>query len=249
MSDIRLIQGDCLEIMDQLIEEGVKVDAIICDLPYGTTNSKWDIVIPFDELWDRINKVKKDNAAVVLFGAEPFSSYLRLSNIDDYKYDIIWEKSNAKGFQNANKQIMRAHENISVLYKKQCTYNPQKTFGHKLKESNKKKESNSTSYSPNTKDCSYSSTERFPRSVQLFSSDTQTSNYHVNQKPIKLVVWLTDTFCNKGDTVLDMTMGSGTQGVACKLRGMNFIGIEKDKEIFEIAQNRIKNEGNQLSLF
>lgn len=246
---IRLIQGDCLEVMDKLIEEGVKVDAIICDLPYGTTNSKWDIVIPFDLLWERINKITKDNSAVVLFGAEPFSSYLRLSNVDNYKYDIIWEKTNAKGFQNAEKQIMRAHENISIFYNGQCTYNPQKTFGHKLKESNKKKESNCSSYNTNTKDCSYSSTERFPRSVQIFASDTQTSNYHVNQKPIKLNVWLTDTFTNKGDTILDMTMGSGTEGVACKLRGRNFIGIELDPDYFKIATERIENEGNQLSLF
>lgn len=249
MDNIRLINGDCLEVMDQLIKEGIKVDAVICDLPYGTTNSPWDIIIPFKQLWDRINKITNDNSAVILFGAEPFSSYLRLSNIDNYKYEIIWEKPSAKGFQNAKKQVLRAHENISVFYKNQCTYNPQKTYGHEMKKSNKKSTTESECYNNNTKDCVYESTERYPRSVIKFSQDTQHSNYHVNQKPIKLMEWLVNTYSNRCDLVLDMTMGSGSTGVACKSRGRNFIGIEKDVNHFNSAVERLQYEGNQICLF
>ena len=124
-NNYKLYLGDCLEVMDKLIEQGIKVDCILTDPPYGTTQCKWDIIIPFDEMWSRLNKIIKPNGAIVLFGTEPFSSYLRISNIKDYRYDLVWEKEGATNFMFLKKQFGQCTENISVFYKHQPTYNPQ----------------------------------------------------------------------------------------------------------------------------
>lgn len=243
MGDMQLYNGDCLEVMDRLIKQGIKVDAIITDPPYGTTQCKWDSIIPFDEMWQRIHKIIKPNGAISLFGAEPFSSHLRLSNIKEYKYDWVIEKTSATGHLNAKKQPMRANELVSVFYKKQCVYNPQKTQGHKRKVSKAVHKINcvKTEIYREHGLTDYDSTERYPRNVLLFKWDKQKLALHPNQKPVPLLEYLIKTYTNEGDVVLDFTMGSGSTGVACKNLNRSFIGIELDKEYFNIAKKRIEN--------
>lgn len=244
MSDIQLYNGDCLEIMDNLIQQGIKVDAVITDIPYGTTRCKWDSIIPFEEMWKRIKEIRKPTTPIVLFGSEPFSSSLRLSNIKEYKYDWKWEKTQATGFFNAKKQPMRCIEDICVFYQKQCLYNPQKTEGHKPVNSYTKYLStvNKTEvYGKCTKELSGGgNTDRFPRQLLTYPSDKQTCYLHPTQKPLALMEYLVKTYTNEGDTVLDFTMGSGTTGVACVNTNRDFIGIELDKNYFNIAKERIE---------
>lgn len=243
MNNIQLYNGDCLEVMDNLIQQGIKVDAIITDIPYGTTRCKWDSVIPFEEMWKRIKEIRKPTTPIVLFGSEPFSSSLRLSNIKEYKYDWKWEKTQATGFFNAKKQPMRCIEDICVFYQKQCLYNPQKTEGHKPVNSYTKYLStvNKTEvYGKCTKELSGGgNTDRFPRQLLTYSSDKQTCYLHPTQKPLELMEYLVKTYTNENDLVLDFTMGSGTTGVACKKLNRNFIGIELDENYFNIAKERI----------
>ena len=243
MSNIELYNGDCLEVMDNLISKGVKVDAIITDIPYGTTHCKWDSIIPFEDMWKRIKLLRKDTTPTILFGSEPFSSSLRLSNIKEYKYDWKWEKTQATGFFNAKKQPMRCIEDICVFYKKQCLYNPQKTEGHNPVHNYTKYLStvNKTEvYGKCTQELSGGgNTDRFPRQLLTYSSDKQTCYLHPTQKPVALMEYLIKTYTNEGDLVLDFTMGSGTTGVACVNTNRDFIGIELDKKYFEIAKERI----------
>jgi DNA modification methylase len=243
---ICLHNGDCLEVMDELISDGIVVDAIITDPPYGTTACKWDSIIPFDEMWTRLNKLIKQNGAIVLFGSEPFSSALRMSNISMFKYDWIWEKTTPTGHLNAKKQPMRVYEIISVFYNNQPTYNPQKTFGHVRKTSTAKNKANCKKgevYRDHGL-TTYYSTERYPRNVITFSTDKQKEALHPTQKPVSLMEYLIKTYTNEGELVLDFTMGSGTTGVACVNTNRKFIGIELDDKYFEIASNRIKGENN-----
>lgn len=247
---IELIQGDCLNVMDTLIALGVKVDAIITDIPYGTTACKWDTIIPMPKMWERINKLIKPNGAVVLFGAEPFSSMLRMSNIKNYKYDWVWEKTTATGYLNAKKQPMRCAENICVFYAKPPTYNPQKTDGHPRKVSSAvhKRNSVKTAAYGQHRLTSYDSTERYPRQVLVtFKTDKQTDPLHTTQKPVALMEYLVLTYTNEGEVVLDFTMGSGSTGVACVNTCRGFIGIENDPRIFQTATERI-NEAKQKAL-
>lgn len=239
MKDIELWQGDCLELMNDIPEKSV--DCIITDLPYGTTQCKWDTIIPFEPLWKQYNRIIKDNGAIVLFGTEPFSSHLRLSNLKNYKYDWIWDKVKGTGFLNAKRQPMRNHELISVFYKKQCTYNPQKTYGHKMKKSYRSKDLQTDVYGEMKNDYTYESTERYPRSIQVFSTDTQNSSLHPTQKPVALIEYLIKTYTNEGELVFDSCMGSGTTGVACINTNRRFIGIELDNNYFKIAKERIEN--------
>ena len=234
---IELLQGDCLELMRNIPDKSI--DMILCDLPYGTTRCKWDVIIPFDPLMEQYNRIIKDNGAIVLFCAEPFGSKLRLSNLKNYKYDWVWDKVKGSGFLNAKKQPMRNHELISVFYKKQCTYNPQKTYGHKMKKSYKRKELQTNVYGEMKNDCTYESTERYPRSIQVFSTDTQKCSLHPTQKPVELLEYLIRTYTNEGETILDNCMGSGSTGVACVNTNRSFIGIELDEKYFDIAKERI----------
>lgn len=240
MSFVQLWQGDCLELMKH-IPDG-SVDMILCDLPYGTTACKWDSVIPFEPLWEQYNRVAKENAAIVLHAAEPFASFLRLSNIKNYKYDWVWDKVKGTGFLNAKKQPLRNHELLCVFYKKQCVYNPQKTTGHIKRKSYRSANLQTPVYGEMRNDYSYESTERYPRSIQVFSTDTQNSSLHPTQKPVALLEYLVKTYTNKGDLVLDNCMGSGSTGVACVHTERNFIGIELDKQYFDIAEKRIEQE-------
>ena len=232
-----LLKGDCLDIMHDIPAQSI--DMILCDLPYGTTQCHWDTVIPFDQLWAHYNRLTKPKAPIALFGAEPFSSALRLSNLKNYKYDWIWEKPKATGFLNAKKQPMRCHEIISVFYRKQCLYNPQKTFGHNNSKSFTPKAFRTDVYNKLTKDNYYESTERYPRSIQVFITDNQNSSLHPTQKPVALFEYLIRTYTNPGDTVLDNCAGSGTTAIACINTGRKYICIEKGDKEFDIMENRV----------
>ena len=232
---IDLYNGDCLEIMDKLIEDGIKVDAIITDTPYGTTACKWDTVIPFDEMWLRLNKLIKPNGAIVLFGSEPFSSLLRVSNLKNFKYTLIWDKTKSGNFALAKKQPMKSHENIDIFYLKQPTYNPQMEVRGNIRKKGGGKASDNFGIIPTI---SFNN-EYYPKSIMTYSTGSRKEHFHPTQKPVALMEYLIKTYTNENETVLDFTMGSGTTGVACKNLNRNFIGIELDKKYFEIAKERI----------
>ena len=237
----KLYNGDCLEVMDKLIEEGVVVDCILTDPPYGTTACKWDTVIPFDKMWERLNKLIKPNGAIVLFGSEPFSSALRTSNMKNYRYDLIWEKNNCGNFQLAKKQFLKYHENVSIFYKKQPIYNPQGLI--KLKkpkiQSNKGKAGKLGHLGSEKKRETYEQKyTNYPKSILKFNREV--NPIHPTQKPISLLEYLIKTYTNENEVVLDFTMGSGSTGVACINTNRQFIGIELDNNYFNIASKRIE---------
>ena len=244
MIDLR--QGDCLELMKE-IPDG-SVDMILCDLPYGATRNKWDIIVPFFPLWLQYRRIIKDNGAIVLFGSGRFTAMLVNSNPTMWRYNLVWQKTTPTGFLNANRQPLRTHEDICVFYKKQPTYVPQKTTGHKRKVSTAqhkrgcKKTSNYGEHGLN----SYDSTERFPTSVLTFATDKQKSSLHPTQKPVALLEYLIKTYTYPGDVVLDNCMGSGGTGVACMNTGRSFVGMEIDEQIFEIAKRRLEEWQEEL---
>jgi len=239
--------GDCLDIMFDIPDKSI--DMILCDLPYNTTNCKWDTPIDLEKLWLHYNRIIKDNGVIALTSQTPFDKVLGVSNIKMLKYEWIWEKTQATGHLNSKRMPMKSHENILIFYKKQPTYNPQKTFGHVRKVSSAKNRKVCINRRNNTDNIyhnengdnvnDYDSTERFPRDVLKFSSDKQKSNLHKTQKPLKLMEYFVKTYTNENDTILDNTAGSGTTGLACKNLNRNYIMIEKDKEIFEICQKRL----------
>jgi site-specific DNA-methyltransferase (adenine-specific) len=245
MSKIDLYKGDCLEVMDELIEQGVKVDAIITDPPYGTTACKWDSVIPFDEMWQRLNKLIKPNGAIVLFGSEPFSSALRMSNIKNYKYDWVWEKEQGANFMLMKYQPYKVHENILVFSNKTHFYNPQKTKGNPyISAKGLSGEAVGNVKKVQTKN----SGDRFPRSVQKFTTDKSKSK-HPTQKPVALMEYLIKTYTNENELVLDFTCGSGSTLVGCLNTNRRGIGIEMDDKYFDIAKKRIENTVVEKGLF
>ena len=245
MEKINLINGDCLEIMDNLIKQGVKVDAIITDPPYGTTACKWDSVIPFDKMWERLNKLIKPNGAIVLFGSEPFSSALRMSNIKNYKYDWIWDKKIPSGMCNAKIMPMRQSELISVFINGKNFYYPQMTKRDKPIKSGGMSGSLSAGASGLKKQETKIYTEKYPTTHLIFDK-IRKGSLHPTQKPVALMEYLIKTYTNENETVLDFTMGSGSTGLACKNLKRNFIGIEKDEKYFDVAVKRL--EDNQINL-
>lgn len=240
-----LYLADCREVLPML----GKVDAVIADIPYGTTNAPWDRAIPFGDMWTAINCVVERGTSIVLFGAEPFSSALRMSNPRQFKYDWVWAKPKATGFLNAKKQPLRAHELISVFADGRAVYYPQKTVGHPRKTTFRGKHLQTAVYGEMSGDYRYDSTERYPRSVIEFAQDTQNSSEHDTQKPVALMSYLVKTYSLPGQTVLDFTMGSGTTGVACQREGRAFIGVEANPVIFDIACKRIEDAQKQGQLF
>ncbi|EKT4469780.1 site-specific DNA-methyltransferase [Pseudomonas putida] len=236
MSEVSLSHGECLGVMKSIPD--ASVDMVLADLPYGTTQCAWDVVIPFAPLWEQYLRIAKPEAAIVLCAAQPFSSLVVASNPRDYRYEWIWEKGNATGFLNAKKQPLRAHESAQVFYRRQPVYNPQMTSGHERRTA-KRKTVNSECYGKALSLTEYDSTDRYPRSVQFFSSDKQTGSFHPTQKPVSWMRFLIATYTNPGQVVLDNTMGSGTTGVACIQLGRCFIGIEQDEVHFGTAQQRI----------
>lgn len=246
----KIYNEDCLEGMKR-IPDG-SVDMVLCDLPYGSTNCIWDVVIPFEVLWQQWLRVCKENAAIVLFGSEPFSSRLRLSNLKMYKYDWVWDKRTCSGFLNAKKQPLRSNELISVFYKKQCTYNPQMSHDRKKREFHLSKATGSEIYNKiHPKERHYEKDQlAYPKSILQFTGVVNNSNEkcgHPTQKPVDLCEYLIKTYTNEGETVLDACMGSGTTAVACVNTGRNFIGFELDENYWQISQQRVSEARQQLN--
>lgn len=244
MKDVELWQGDCLKEMDKL--EDKSVDCIICDLPYGTTACKWDVVIPFDKLWKHYERVIKDNGAIVLFGSEPFSSELRLSNKKLYRYDWVWEKPYKTLYPRASYRPLLGHEIISIFYKKQPTYNPQGVIPYDKEVRQKLTTLKDSVYLNNC----FKDVEVYKKKFTNYPSTVLKIGQHINkkgrvhlhptQKDLDLMEYLVKTYSNEGDLILDNCMGSGTTGVACAKLNRRFVGIELEEEYFNIAEKRIK---------
>ena len=246
---IRAYNGNCLEVMDDLIAQGVRVDAVICDPPYGTISCGWDSVIPFPEMWERLDKITKPTAAVVLFGSEPFSTLLRASNIKDYKYDWYWVKNKVTGFVQCKNKPMKNIELISVFSKgttghvgkskNRMTYNPQDLIEvNKTKKNGKGKFGTIAREWSGMQDTYTQEFTNYPKMVINFKSDTDL--VHPTQKPAALLEYLVKTYTNPGETVLDFTDGSRTTGVACYNTGRDYIGIELDEGYYKAGNARIE---------
>ena len=247
VSMLKLLHGDCLELMKDIPDKSI--DAIITDPPYGTTACKWDAVIPFDPMWKELNRIIKDNSAIVLFGSQPFTSSLVMSNPKMFKYEWIWEKAVGSNFALLKYQPMKEHENILIFSKSTHNYYPimQERKGNGLE-----RISHKYTINPDSKCEVYNNMKkaeskdgytelRNPSSVQYFNNREKTRGLHPTQKPEALLEYLVKTYTQENETVLDFTMGSGTTGVACKNLNRNFIGIEKDDNYFKIASDRINN--------
>lgn len=232
---IDLQQGDCLELMKSIPDKSV--DMILCDLPYGTTACKWDNIIPFEPLWEQLNRIIKPNGAICLFGSEPFSSALRMSNIKNFKYDWIWDKKIPSGMSYARFQPMRQTENISVFCKGKTVYNPQMIKRDKPIKGGGMSKGETTN---NQKLVALHKTYDYknPTNILIFDK-IRKGSLHPTQKPVALLEYLIKTYTLEGDTVLDNCMGSGSTGVACVNTNRNFIGMELDEHYFEVAKNRI----------
>ena len=249
MTDLRL--GDCLEVMKG-IPDG-SIDAIITDPPYGTTACKWDSVIDFDLMWEQLNRIIKPNGAIVLFGSEPFSSALRMSNIKNYKYDWIWRKNLKTGFLNAKKMPLLNNEIVSIFYEKPPTYNPIMELRTTTKAGNKKHSTSTDNYGDYSKTFKDNQTDlvypsRVIKGIKCVHNSSKDKVAHPTQKPVELMEYLIKTYTNENETVLDFTMGSGSTGVAAKNLNRNFIGIEQDNNYFNIAKERINKEEKQLKI-
>lgn len=235
-----VLLGDCLELMKD-IPNG-SIDMILCDLPYGTTACKWDTIIPFDKLWEQYERIIKPNGVIALFGREPFSSKLRLSNENNYKYDWIWEKSKATNFLFSKQMPLIAHEDIMIFYKKLPTYNPQKTKGKPYNKGiEKRNEIEAVGKIGNGNLLINESGDRNPRSVIYFRTAESEGKLHPTQKPIALFEYLIKTYTNEGELVLDNTAGSGTTAIACLNTNRQFIVMEKEEQYFNIIKKRIEN--------
>ena len=242
MIDLR--QGDCLELMKDIPDKSI--DMILCDLPYGTTACKWDIVIPFDNLWKQYKRIIKDNGAILLFGQGTFYINLVNSNRKLFRYDLIWDKVLTSGFLNAKRMPLRQHEQIAVYYKKPPVYNPQFSKGKPLHGKgtlykNKEHKNNNYGDFKQLDDIRKGSTDKYPTSVLKFKKVHPSKAIHPTQKPVELLEYLIKTYTNEGETVLDNCMGSGSTGVACINTNRNFIGIELSEEYYNIAKERINN--------
>jgi len=231
----QLFKGDCLEVMKS-IPDG-SIDAIITDLPYGTTACKWDSVIPFELMWEQLNRIIKPNGAIVLFGSEPFSSALRMSNIKNYKYDWIWDKKKGGNIMLLKQQPYKIHEIISVFNVKKDYYYP--IMVDQKPRTGKTYSKGEANGIKNYGDVRHYK-QKYPKSILEVSNANQKGKQHPTQKPVDLMEYLIKTYTNEGEAVLDFTMGSGSTGVACVNTNRNFIGIEQDENYFNIAEQRIK---------
>lgn len=238
----KLYQGDCLEVMDRLIKLGVKVDCILSDTPYGTTNAEWDKIIPFDKMWERLNKLAKPTTPIILFGNEPFSSNLRLSNKKMYRYDWKWIKQRGTGHLNAKKQPMKNNEDIMIFYKKQPTYNPIMLEGKPYTDKRSGQQIGETLYNKAERQTYINKSTRYPVNT-LYFDKVCVNQLHNTQKPLDLMDYLVKTYTNEGDLILDFTMGSASTIVSAIRNGRRAIGIELDEKYFEIAKNRLENIG------
>jgi len=245
----KIFNADCLDIMPQITDKSV--DMVLCDLPYGTTACKWDIIIPFEPLWEQYHRVCKPNAAIVLFGKQPFTSHLILSNQDWFRYEMIWEKTRAGNSMQLGKQPAAIHENILVFYDRPPVFNDQK-FKVDEKYIDKRKSIRDSFY----KSEHYSGVMkrkaddgwRHAQSVLPFNSVWH-KDMHPCEKPVELLQYLIRTYTNENDVVLDNCMGSGSTIVAAIRENRQYIGIEKEEKYFDVANKRIADETSQLSLF
>ena len=243
---IKLYKGDCLEVMKDIPDKSI--DMILCDLPYGTTACKWDMVIPFDKLWEQYNRIIKDNGAIVLFGSEPFSSQLRMSNLKNYRYDWIWDKVVGSNFVNAKYMPLKVYEDIIIFYKQRPTYNPQMTERDSKngRVSGKSKQIKNNINGVKQIKSNTNGKKKYPTNkIEINRLEKElNSKYiiHPTQKPVALLEYLIKTYTNENELVLDNCMGSGSTGVACKHTNRKFIGIELDDNYFEIAKKRIEEE-------
>ena len=250
---MKLFNDDCLKILPTLPDKSINL--ILTDPPYGTSACKWDSVIPFNKMWVQLQRIIKENKPIILFGSEPFSSYLRTSNIKWFKYDWIWEKQRGSNFLNYKYQPSKNYEIISVFSKgatsfvknnNNCPYNPQMINGLPYEIQQGKggdavvREGSRTGKNIITKN----NGTRYPNAIQKFNSDKE--KLHPTQKPVALLEYLIKTYTNENDVVLDFTMGSGSTGVAAKNLNRVFIGIELDKNYFDIAKNRIESTNQTL---
>lgn len=233
-----LILGDCLQEMKKI--EDKSVDLLLVDLPYGTTQCKWDSIIDLESLWKEYNRVCKKNAAMIFTAAQPFTSALIMSNPKNFKYTWVWEKSKATGYLNAKKMPMRAHEDVCIFYRKPPVYNPQMTKGDPY---NKGKAHRPTDVYGSQKSVLVKNDTglRYPRTVQYFkTAESEGKVMHPTQKPLALFEYLIKTYSNEGDLVLDSCMGVGTTPVACINTNRDYIGIELNEEYFEKAEKRVE---------
>ena len=240
----KLYQGDCLEVMDELISLGVKFDAIITDPPYGTTSCKWDSVIPFDKMWEKINKLVKTNGAIVLFGNEPFTSKLICSNLKGFKYRWDWNKKIPSGMSYAKYRPMQQTEDICIFTKngEKTIYNPQMIKRDKPIKSGGTKHSETAPIKYKDKD--FKKTYEYKNPITLIEFDKiRKGSLHPTQKPVELLEYLIKTYTNENEVVLDFTMGSGSTGLACMNTNRRFVGIELDENYFNIAVERLKDVG------
>jgi len=231
-----LFWADCFDVFPLIADKSV--DAIIADLPYGTTQNKWDSVLPLDELWKQYKRILKDNGCVVLFGNQPFTSDLIYYNKDWFKYEIIWDKGRASGHLNAKIMPLRKHDNILIFAKKKTTYNPQFTNGAAYTRTNKA-ETCRGNYGKHNDSTIVNDGYRYPTSIYYEPIGRQQNKIHPTEKPIGLLEMLVKTYTNENDMVLDNTMGSGTTGVACLKTNRQFIGIEKEKQYYDVAVQRL----------
>ena len=238
----KIYNMDCLVGMDEMINQDIKVDMILCDLPYGRTQNKWDSIIQFDELWKRYSSIIKDNGAIVLFADGLFMADLMNSNRKMWRYNLIWDKVLTSGFLNANRQPLRQHEEICVFYKKQPTYNPQKTKGKPSHSRGKPKETANNNYGKfefvdNKEDLG---NMKHPTSILRFQKPHPSKMLHPTEKSVECCEWLIKTFTNEGELVLDNCIGSGTTAVACINTNRQYIGFELDETYYNLALKRIK---------
>ena len=249
MSEYELINGDCIEEMQKLIDKNVKVDLILTDLPYGTTSCRWDNIIPFEPMWECINNlVKNENSPIVLFSNQPFTTKLINSNIKNFKYCLTWDKHIPSGMSYAKYRPMQQTEDICIFTKNgsKTIYNPQMTKREKPIKGGGMKDSQSASsigYKALKKTYLYKN----PVTLIKFNKIRQGS-VHPTQKPVALLKYLIKTYSNENNTILDFTMGSGSTGVACQELNRNFIGIELDAEYYEMAKQRINSVNEQGKL-
>ena len=235
---MELHNNDCFNVFPIL----PKVDLILCDMPYGTTQNKWDSVLDLDKIWECVGKILKPNGAVILHSQGIFTAKLILSNENNFKYKIVWEKSKPTNFLNAKKQPLRKHEDICVFYNKPPTYNPQMSEGEPY-DKGIRKDQLTGSYGDFKPSHVKSNGQRYPTDIVYFKTpESEGEVYHPTQKPVKLLEYLVKTYSNEGDTVLDFCMGSGSTGVACQNTNRSFIGIEKDEKYFEIAKDRLNDK-------
>jgi site-specific DNA-methyltransferase (adenine-specific) len=244
---IKLINGECLAEMDKLIQEGVKVDLILTDIPQEITQNTWDNIIPFKEMWDKLYKLRKNkNTPIILFTNQPFTTHLIMSNLKDFKVIKYWQKDRPSGFLNAKKMPSKDIEEIAIFYEKQPTYNPQFWEGeplHGLGSKYKNKEAENNNYgdfncSSEIRDERKGSTQKYPR--QLMKYNRPHPPIHPTEKSVDLLMDIIKTYSNEGDLVLDFTAGSFSCGEACIKTNRNFIGIEKDEKYFKLGEERLK---------